>query len=95
MQVAYTKSETEIERYVWANRKLWVPKPLISIHVRLGDKAAEMKMVRFQSYMNLAQHIRQSFPDVKNIWLSTEMQVIYEFESAYCENLFIRAAGTQ
>eukprot|EP01018_Ginkgo_biloba_P009849 Gb_24013 [translate_table: standard] len=82
-KVAISKYDSEIDRYVWANHKPWAPRPLLSIHVRLGDKAAEMKMVGFGGYMNLAQHIREHFPNVKDIWLSTEMQEVIEKSKSY------------
>lgn len=82
-EMAITKSESEVERYVWTNHKPWAPRPLLSIHVRLGDKAAEMKIFGFQSYMNLAKQIQNRFPDVKNIWLSTEMQEVVEQSKSY------------
>lgn len=82
-KAAISRSESEIERYVWSNHKPWVPRPLLSIHVRLGDKAAEMNLVAFQGYMNLAQHIQRHFPDVQNIWLSTEMQEVIEQTKSY------------
>lgn len=82
-KAAIAMSESEIERYVWSNHKPWVPRPLLSIHVRLGDKAAEMNLVAFRGYMNLAQRIRRHFPDVENIWLSTEMQEVIEQTKSY------------
>lgn len=48
---------------------------MLSMHVRMGDKACEMKVVEFKEYMRLAERIRKHFPDLKSIWLSTEMQV--------------------
>jgi hypothetical protein len=45
------------------------------MHVRMGDKACEMKVVEFEGYMHLADRIRQHFPHLKTVWLSTEMQV--------------------
>ncbi|KAE9619046.1 hypothetical protein Lal_00046912 [Lupinus albus] len=68
------KKRTDIEKYVWSNHKPWVPRPLLSMHVRMGDKACEMKVVEFEEYMQLAHRIRSHFPYLNNIWISTEMQ---------------------
>ncbi|KAE9451240.1 hypothetical protein C3L33_16876, partial [Rhododendron williamsianum] len=57
--------------------KAAMPRLLLSIHVRMGDKASEMKVVEFEDYMDLAERIRKRFPHLNSIWLSTEMQVIY------------------
>jgi len=46
------------------------------MHVRMGDKACEMKVVGFEEYMQLAGRIRRHFPHLNSIWLSTEMQVL-------------------
>lgn len=48
---------------------------MLSIHVRMGDKACEMKVVGFEDYMRLAEKVRKRFPHLNRIWLSTEMQV--------------------
>lgn len=66
----------DIDEYVWSNHKPWVPRPLLSMHVRMGDKACEMKVVGFEEYIQLADRIRRHFPHLNSIWLSTEMQVL-------------------
>ncbi|KAL5990497.1 hypothetical protein ACLOJK_011399 [Asimina triloba] len=69
--------QADIERLVWSNHKPWIPRPLLSMHVRMGDKASEMKVVGFAEYMQLAERIQMRFPDLNNLWLSTEMQFGY------------------
>lgn len=74
-----------MDEYVWSNHKPWVPRPLLSMHVRIGDKACEMKVAEFEEYMELADQIRSHFPNLNSIWLSTEMQVhcyLSEFPAA-------------
>ncbi|CAI9091498.1 OLC1v1026550C1 [Oldenlandia corymbosa var. corymbosa] len=68
----------DIEKFVWSNHKPWIPRPLLSMHVRMGDKACEMKVVGFREYMHLAERIRKRFPHLSSIWLSTEMQEVIE-----------------
>ncbi|KAK6145312.1 hypothetical protein DH2020_022132 [Rehmannia glutinosa] len=72
------ENRNEIERFVWSNHKPWVPRPLLSMHVRMGDKACEMKVVGFEEYMHLAQKLRRSFPNLNTVWLSTEMQDVID-----------------
>ncbi|KAK6915332.1 hypothetical protein RJ641_020449, partial [Dillenia turbinata] len=74
---------SEIEDIVWSDHRPWMPRPLLSMHVRIGDKAGEMKVVEFEEYMHLANRIRQQFPQVRSIWLSTEMQEVIEKTSLY------------
>lgn len=72
----FTNGErSDIEQFVWSSHKAWKPWPLLSMHVRMGDKACEMKVVEFEEYMNLAERIKKRFPHLNSIWLSTEMQV--------------------
>ncbi|KAI8539532.1 hypothetical protein RHMOL_Rhmol09G0190300 [Rhododendron molle] len=75
--------QSDIERFVWSNHKPWMPRPYISMHVRMGDKASEMKVVGFEEYMNLAERIRKRFPHVHNILVSTEMQEVIDKLRSY------------
>ncbi|XP_061371336.1 uncharacterized protein LOC133313930 isoform X2 [Gastrolobium bilobum] len=70
------KPRSDIDEYVWSNHKPWVPRPLLSMHVRMGDKACEMKVAEFEEYMKLADRTRKHFPNLNSIWLSTEMQEV-------------------
>ncbi|KAL2942717.1 Shikimate dehydrogenase (NADP(+)) [Bienertia sinuspersici] len=82
----WPKEDTDIEKYVWANHKAWIPRPLLSMHVRMGDKACEMKVVEFKEYMRLASRIRKQFPNLKSIWLSTEMQQVVDLSKLYASS---------
>ncbi|KAG4908505.1 hypothetical protein GmHk_20G059102 [Glycine max] len=73
----------DIDEYVWSNHKPWVPRPLLCMHVRMGDKACEMKVVGFEEYMQLADRTRRHFPHLNNIWLSTEMQEVIDKTREY------------
>ncbi|KAL3650156.1 hypothetical protein CASFOL_006559 [Castilleja foliolosa] len=72
-----------IETFVWSNHKPWLPRPMLSMHVRMGDKACEMKVVGFEEYMHLAEKVRKRFPHLNNIWLSTEMQDVIDRSRSY------------
>lgn len=73
----------DIQQFVWSNHKPWIPRPMLSMHVRMGDKACEMKVVEFEEYMHLADRIRQQFPHLNSIWLSTEMQEVIDKSKLY------------
>ncbi|XP_004302101.1 PREDICTED: uncharacterized protein LOC101295143 [Fragaria vesca subsp. vesca] len=74
---------SDIEEFVWSNHKPWMPRPLLSMHVRMGDKACEMKVVEFEDYMSLADRIRKRFPQLNSVWLSTEMQEVIDKSREY------------
>ncbi|CAI5512200.1 unnamed protein product [Closterium sp. Naga37s-1] len=52
----------------------WVPRPIVSMHVRMGDKAKEMRVAGFGTYLHLLSRVRQFDPSATTVWLSTEMQ---------------------
>jgi hypothetical protein len=64
-----------LETFVWTPSKPWIPGPMLSIHVRIGDKGKEMRLYPFKVYMELAKRVRKNFPQVYQVWLSSEMQV--------------------
>ncbi|XP_030503970.2 uncharacterized protein LOC115719173 [Cannabis sativa] len=74
---------SDIEEFVWSNHKPWIPRPLLSMHVRMGDKACEMKVVEFEEYMSLADRIRRRFPHLNSVWISTEMQEVIDKSRGY------------
>lgn len=82
-QNAVEKPVSDIEKFVWSNHRPWIPRPLLSMHVRMGDKACEMKVVEFEDYMSLANRIRKRFPHLNSIWLSTEMQEVIDKSKSY------------
>lgn len=82
-EVDTDKPQSDMERIVWSNRKPWIPRPILSMHVRMGDKACEMKVFEFEEYMRLAERIRKRFPNLNSIWLSTEMQEVIDKSKSY------------
>ena len=84
----------------------FMPRPIVSLHVRQGDKAKEMQLFSFAAHMWMAERLRFHVPNLQTIWLSTEMQVrllnywrgrtwMVEMEikiddSPYIDNLFLQ-----
>ena len=69
-------TSTALQEGEWRERaEPYMPRPIVSIHVRQGDKASEMRLFSFAAHMWMAQRLRFRAPDVANIWLSTESQV--------------------
>ncbi|KAF3452361.1 hypothetical protein FNV43_RR02794 [Rhamnella rubrinervis] len=77
------RKKSDIEEFVWSNHNTWKPWPLLSMHVRMGDKACEMKLVEFEEYMHLAERIKKRFPHLNSVWLSTEMQEVIDKSKRY------------
>ncbi|CAN7025366.1 unnamed protein product [Brassica rapa subsp. trilocularis] len=77
------KKRSEIEESVWSSHKPWIPRPMLSVHVRMGDKACEMRVAALEEYMLLADRIRERFPELNRIWLSTEMKEVVDRSKEY------------
>uniref|UniRef100_A0A1J3FGJ5 Alpha-(1,6)-fucosyltransferase n=1 Tax=Noccaea caerulescens TaxID=107243 RepID=A0A1J3FGJ5_NOCCA len=77
------KIRSEMEEDVWWNHKAWIPRPMLSLHVRMGDKACEMRVAALEEYMRLADRIRERFPELNRIWLSTEMKEVVDRSKSY------------
>lgn len=73
-----------LDASVWRHETdAYVPRPIVNMHVRQGDKAREMKLYSLASYMVLAEKLRSHVPNMHHIWLSTEMQSVIDESSAY------------
>ncbi|KAL6633330.1 hypothetical protein ACP70R_026001 [Stipagrostis hirtigluma subsp. patula] len=95
-KVGITRSRSDIETLVWSDHKPYIPRPLLSMHVRMGDKACEMVVVGFENYMELAGKLRKRFPSLKNIWLSTEMQAVVDKTKFYPDwNFYFTSVARQ
>ncbi|KAJ0253853.1 Alpha-(1,6)-fucosyltransferase [Hirschfeldia incana] len=77
------KKRSEMEASVWSSHKPWTPRPMLSVHVRMGDKACEMRVAALEEYMRLADRIRERFPELNRIWLSTEMKEVVDRSEEY------------
>lgn len=67
----------------------YVPRPIVSVHVRQGDKAGEMRVFPLESYMWTAYRARRLLPGVRHIWLSTEMQSVVNATAEYKDWKFL------
>ncbi|CAI5489891.1 unnamed protein product [Closterium sp. Naga37s-1] len=55
--------------------EVYAPRPMVSVHVRQSDKFKEMTLLSFAMHMFFAQRLRAAVPDLKHVWLNTEMEV--------------------
>ncbi|XP_013594968.1 PREDICTED: uncharacterized protein LOC106303176 [Brassica oleracea var. oleracea] len=78
-----SKKRSEIDESMWSSHKPWIPRPMLSVHVRMGDKACEMRVAALEEYMRLADRIRERFPELNRIWLSTEMKEVVDRSKEY------------
>ncbi|CAI5470482.1 unnamed protein product [Closterium sp. Yama58-4] len=67
----------------------YIPRPSVSMHVRQGDKAGEMRLISFPSFMFMANRLRRRVPFLKYVWLSTEMQSVIDQSQQYKDWAFL------
>eukprot|EP00271_Cylindrocystis_brebissonii_P002469 TRINITY_DN1309_c0_g2_i1.p1 TRINITY_DN1309_c0_g2~~TRINITY_DN1309_c0_g2_i1.p1 ORF type:complete len:569 (-),score=66.66 TRINITY_DN1309_c0_g2_i1:185-1891(-) len=71
------------ESQEWRSERPFMPRPIVSVHVRQGDKGGEMRLFSLASHMWLAERLRRNDPSIANIWLSTEMKTVVERSKLY------------
>ena len=64
-----------LEETLWWQQEPYIPRPIVSMHVRQGDKVKDMHLFSTATYMWLAERLRIHVPNMKHVWLSSEMQV--------------------
>ncbi|CAI5482750.1 unnamed protein product [Closterium sp. Yama58-4] len=68
----------EVLSWAGLSEEPYLPRPIVSVHVRQGDKAGEMRLLPLRAFVAAAQHMRRNAPNLNHIWLSTEMQSVVE-----------------
>ncbi|CAI5518549.1 unnamed protein product [Closterium sp. Naga37s-1] len=68
----------EVVSWAGLSEEPYLPRPIVSVHVRQGDKAGEMRLLPLRAFVAAAQHMRRNAPNLNHIWLSTEMQSVIE-----------------
>eukprot|EP00850_Spirogloea_muscicola_P021658 SM000257S08642 [mRNA] locus=s257:148927:154746:- [translate_table: standard] len=69
----------DLEGGLWAERdEVLAPRPYISLHVREGAKGREMTLFPFRAYMEEAERVRRSDPNMRTVWLATMLTSVVE-----------------
>ena len=58
-----------------SDREAYMPRPIVSIHVRQGDKAKEMQLFSFAAHMWMAERLRFHVPNLDHVWLTAIPEV--------------------
>lgn len=61
-------------------REVYTPRPIVSMHVRQGDKIVESSIFSLPLHMKYATRLRLMNPSLKYVWLSSESQVSIFFK---------------
>ncbi|CAI5472437.1 unnamed protein product [Closterium sp. Yama58-4] len=77
-----------LANYVGVGGDPYVPRPIISVHVRQGDKSFEMRLFSFYAVMFMANRVRRENPSMRYVWLSTEMQSVVDQSNRFTDWTF-------
>ncbi|CAI5954662.1 unnamed protein product [Closterium sp. NIES-64] len=83
------EGEEEEQVYRRVGGEVYMPRPVVSVHVRQGDKEKEMRLSSFRAYILHVQRLRLRVPDVHYVWLSTEMQSVIDELDSYSDWTFM------
>ncbi|CAI7789697.1 unnamed protein product, partial [Closterium sp. NIES-53] len=62
------------DTYASVGGEPFVMRPIVSVHVRQSDKGTEMRLSSFATHMFFAHRLRRFVPDLRYVWLNTEME---------------------
>lgn len=68
-----------LETSLWSEIEPFIPRPIVNLHVRQGDKQTEMDIYPLSSFVWLAERLKFHVPTLQYMWLSSEMQVFQFF----------------
>ncbi|CAI7924259.1 unnamed protein product [Closterium sp. NIES-54] len=63
------------ETYAAVGGEPFVVRPIVSVHVRQSDKGTEMRLSPLATHMFFVHRLRRHVPDLRYVWLNTEMEV--------------------
>ncbi|CAI5517244.1 unnamed protein product, partial [Closterium sp. Naga37s-1] len=67
------------ETYASLGGEPFVMRPIVSVHVRQSDKGTEMRLSPLATHMFFVHRLRRHVPDLRHVWLNTEMEVRCEW----------------
>ncbi|GJP55898.1 hypothetical protein CLOM_g14917 [Closterium sp. NIES-68] len=87
-------AEGQESRSKWGMEGAWeayLPRPIVSVHVRQGDKGSEMALHSLPAHMWMAYRLRGLNPDLRHVWLSSEMQTVIDQASRFRDWTFLHS----
>ncbi|CAI5524460.1 unnamed protein product [Closterium sp. Naga37s-1] len=70
-------------------------RPVISMHVRQGDKGIEMTLHSLATFVFFAYRMRRHRPDLQYIWLSSEMESVMAAAETFPDWTFLYASSSR
>ncbi|CAI5964660.1 unnamed protein product [Closterium sp. NIES-64] len=73
----------------------YLPRPIVSMHVRQSDKGGEMALHSLAAHMWMAYRLRLALPHLRHIWLSSEMQTVIDEAAQYRDWTFLHSSNAR
>ncbi|GJP50995.1 hypothetical protein CLOM_g10148 [Closterium sp. NIES-68] len=83
------------DTYVAVGGEPFVVRPIVSVHVRQSDKGIEMRLSSFASHMFFAHRLRRYAPDLRYVWLNTEMESVIQESTTYPDWKFLYSSNSR
>ncbi|CAI7893619.1 unnamed protein product [Closterium sp. NIES-54] len=77
------------DTYASVGGEPFVMRPIVSVHVRQSDKGTEMRLSSFATHMFFAHRLRRFVPDLRYVWLNTEMESVVKESALYTDWRFL------
>ncbi|CAI5946960.1 unnamed protein product [Closterium sp. NIES-64] len=83
------------ETYASLGGEPFVMRPIVSVHVRQSDKGTEMRLSPLATHMFFVHRLRRHVPDLRHVWLNTEMESVIRESALYLEWKFLYSSNSR
>ncbi|CAI5471660.1 unnamed protein product, partial [Closterium sp. Yama58-4] len=95
MGAADAKAIRETYAAVGMGGEPFVMRPIVSVHVRQSDKGTEMRLSPLATHMFFAHRLRRYVPDLRYVWLNTEMESVVKESASYLDWKFLHSSNSR
>ncbi|CAI6010971.1 unnamed protein product [Closterium sp. NIES-65] len=83
------------DTYASVGGEPFVMRPIVSLHVRQSDKNVEMRLSPFATHMFLVHRLRRFSPDLRYVWLNTEVESVVKESALYTDWKFLYSSNAR
>ncbi|CAI5501373.1 unnamed protein product [Closterium sp. Naga37s-1] len=83
------------ETYAAVGGEPFVMRPIVSVRVRQSDKGTEMRLSPLATHMFFVHRLRRHVPDLRYVWLNTEMESVVKESALYADWKFLYSSNSR
>ncbi|CAI5492415.1 unnamed protein product [Closterium sp. Naga37s-1] len=83
------------ETYAAVGGEPFVVRLIVSVHVRQSDKGTEMRLSPLATHMFFVHRLRRHVPDLRYVWLNTEMESVIKESALYLDWKFLYSSNSR